>query len=279
MTKTWSYAFANSKLRKVSRQKNHKDNSNLLEYPNNVTIKNLFTYFIFTPPIQYQPCLHSKINPNWIAIIKYAVKQFLVLYVTLFIGIQYLYPELQTLRGTENGWIHDLRCGTNIALPVAICWIFYCYISTYRVYLPAYAEFTGMKNTVFSTDWWNSEDLNVFWRKWNIPVHECLKFNVVVPLMKNGYSKMFSIFVAYILAGILHEYLNSLPLGVYNGMHMFFTLLEIPAGYITTYIGEKFGKRIGNLTLWAYLIIFHTIGTLFYGYKLRDMSVFLEAVN
>lgn len=88
--------------------------TDLHQYPDNVTIKNLLTYFIFTPPIQYQPCFTSEVKPKWKAIIKYLPKQFLVLYIVMVISTQFISTELRTLENKENQWINDLRCVANI---------------------------------------------------------------------------------------------------------------------------------------------------------------------
>lgn len=64
-----------------------------------------------------------------------------------------------------------------------------------------------MDSVSFEGKWWLTTNLNAFWRNWNLPVYNCLKYNVATPLRKSGYSLIVTNIITYTVAGIIHEFL------------------------------------------------------------------------
>merc|ERR1719209_2488580 len=70
-----------------------------------------------------------------------------------------------------------------------------------------------------------------------------------------GYSKITSMMVVFSLSALLHEYLFSVPLRMFNIGAFLGMLSQIPLVYITKVIEKELGSRFGNMTVWASLII------------------------
>ncbi|KAF2895383.1 hypothetical protein ILUMI_27557, partial [Ignelater luminosus] len=230
----------------------------IVNYKKSVNIRNMINYFIFTPPMQYEIFSTQKRMIQWKTFMKLLVQLMFLYFMTAFILLQFILPEMLILKNEINDNIVLLGIVFRIMLAANLVWMVSMYLNVYETYLPAYAALCGLPQT-FCKDWWNSETLTVFWRRWNLPVHNCLKYNVALPLIRCGYSQSASNFIVFAVAGIIHEYLNTFPFGIYNGMAFVFTLLEIPAGYLNVCITKKFGNVYGNLFLWMYLIFTHCL--------------------
>lgn len=58
----------------------------------------------------------------------------------------------------------------------------------------------------FYKDWWNSPSLDIFWRKWNILVHEWLLRHIFITSMKAKASKQTATLLTFLISAILHEF-------------------------------------------------------------------------
>lgn len=61
----------------------------------------------------------------------------------------------------------------------------------------------------FYGDWWNANNINVFWSSWNMPVHMWAVRHVYKPITERGYSKVVAGIVVFLMSAFFHEYLVS----------------------------------------------------------------------
>lgn len=57
------------------------------------------------------------------------------------------------------------------------------------------------------SDWWNANNIAVFWSSWNLPVHVWAVRHVYIPMTTMGYSKSAASIVVFFISAFFHEYL------------------------------------------------------------------------
>lgn len=72
------------------------------------------------------------------------------------------------------------------------------------------AELIGYNsNQEFCSDWWNSEDLRVYWKKWNYPVYDWMLRSIYIPVQRMGLGDFGSQLSVFLVSGLLHDYVVS----------------------------------------------------------------------
>jgi diacylglycerol O-acyltransferase-1 len=96
-----------------------------------------------------------------------------------------------------------------------VVWLigFYAFFHSYMNVL---AELLRFGDREFYRDWWNAEDVNVFWQNWNIPVHKFCLRHIYKPLLAQGVTKMQASIVVFFISAFFHEYLVSIPLRMFR---------------------------------------------------------------
>ena len=108
-------------------------------------------------------------------------------------------------------------------------------------FLLQHTEVLKFADRNFYRDWWNATTIDVFWRSWNMPIHQWafkydflsthkyrfINFNfqkiylksrhLYMPLIEKGYSKTFSSVSVFLLSALFHEYLFGVSVRVFNG--------------------------------------------------------------
>ena len=78
------------------------------------------------------------------------------------------------------------------------------------------AEIMQFADRSFYFDWWNSRNVIVFWKTWNLPVHRWCVRHVFKPVASNTGSKLAASLVVFFLSAFLHEYVISIPLNIFK---------------------------------------------------------------
>lgn len=61
----------------------------------------------------------------------------------------------------------------------------------------------------FYSDWWNANNIDTFWRSWNMPVHRWCVRHVYLPIVELGYGKAAAVLVVFFISAFFHEFLVS----------------------------------------------------------------------
>ena len=118
----------------------------------------------------------------------------------------------------DNGQYTELFYNIlKLAVPNTYMWlvVFYCLFHTY---LNLFAEGLGFADRNFYSDWWNSESLGEYWRKWNLPVHNFLFRHIYFPLLRRKVSRTVSMLIVFGVSAFFHEYIVGGALGIWNMM-------------------------------------------------------------
>lgn len=153
----------------------------------------------------------------------------------------------------------------------------------FHSYLNVLAELLRFGYCEFYRDWWNAQDVQVFWKNWNIPVHAFCSRHIYKPLIAQGLSKLQASMIVFFVSAFFHEYLVSIPLRMFRiwaflGMFLqvkkmadttllitvnslIMLLLKIPFAFI---VRSYLHGNYGNMAVWLSLIIGQPIAIMMY---------------
>ncbi|KAI8427898.1 hypothetical protein MSG28_002247 [Choristoneura fumiferana] len=95
--------------------------------------------------------------------------------------------------------------------------------------------------------WWNANNIGVFWRTWNLPVHKWAVRHVYIPITELGYSKTTASAAVFLISALFHEYLVSVPLQMFRVWAFLGMMVQPPLSVISRFAEVKFGSRWGNI--------------------------------
>lgn len=96
----------------------------------------------------------------------------------------------------------------NFQVPNHLLWLCFFYLS-FHSFLNLMGELLQFADRKFYGDWWNANNINVFWSSWNMPVHMWAVRHVYKPITERGYSKVVAGIVVFLMSAFFHEYLVS----------------------------------------------------------------------
>ncbi|SPO01138.1 related to diacylglycerol acyltransferase [Cephalotrichum gorgonifer] len=265
LLKTYSYALTNRDLRHAYLHPNTGALDSIPDlyaacpYPRNVTMSNII-YFWWAPTLIYQPVYPRTPRIRWVFVAKRVAEAFFLAVFIWFIAAQYATPLLQnslikihTLEYTAI--LERLLKLSTISLVIWLAGFFAFFQST----LNALAEITRFGDRSFYDDWWNSENLGVYWRTWNKPVYKYFKRHVFTPLLARGWSPMLASTMVFFLSAVLHEILVGVPTHNIIGVAFLGMFLQLPLIKLTMPLGKSktaASKLVGNTIFWVSFTIF-----------------------
>lgn len=97
-----------------------------------------------------------------------------------------------------------------IQIPNHFVWLCFFYI-TFHSFLNLVGELLHFADRNFYCDWWNANNIDTFWRTWNMPVHRWCVRHVYIPVVDLGYSRTAASLIVFFISAFFHEYLVSEP--------------------------------------------------------------------
>ncbi len=123
--------------------------------------------------------------------------------------------------------------------------VFYCL-------LDLFAEVFGFADRHFYEDWWNSRDLNEFWRKWNSPVHEWFLRHVYAESVYTlKFSKKSATTLVFLVSAVLHEYFFTMAFSSTIPCFFIGMALQAPIMFINSALGISKFPRLSNILVWV----------------------------
>eukprot|EP00761_Pharyngomonas_kirbyi_P004356 gb/GECH01004360.1/.p1 GENE.gb/GECH01004360.1/~~gb/GECH01004360.1/.p1 ORF type:complete len:198 (+),score=20.66 gb/GECH01004360.1/:1-594(+) len=151
-----------------------------------------------------------------------------------------------------------------MSIPWFIVWLLASY-AVFHCYLNAVAEVTRYRDRLWYKDWWNAESFDVFWRKWNMPVHEWMLKHVYFSGLQHNLSKPAAVWTTFIISAVMHEMVMSLVFRTIRPWFFLGMASQIPFLFLSRYFQHT--KRVGNVLMW---------GALFTGQPLLLLLYFRE---
>ena len=134
---------------------------------------------------------------------------------------------------------HDDDTEQYLQIPNHLLWLILFYLIFHSL-LNFLGELFHFADRNFYLDWWNAQNSNVFWRKWNTPVHRwavrwvrihrtrlswrwisnssfyLIFRHVYLPMVDMGCNKWVASVGVFFISAFFHEFLVSVPLRTYR---------------------------------------------------------------
>jgi diacylglycerol O-acyltransferase-1 len=223
-------------------------------YPQNLTLKHTL-YFLASPTLVYETSYPRTARVR-VRRVLYLLCQCIGLLALEFAFIQqYIQPlamnAIQPIRaGNIPSMVERLL---KLAIPNIGVWLGGFYL-IFHVILNLIAEVTRFGDRLFYMAWWNSPNLEVFWRTWNMPVHHWVKYSIYFPLTKSGYSRTSVAFFSFFVSAVLHEVVISVPFRNVKLWAFFGMLAQAPLIFLSKALFPK-SSDLGNSFVWGSLLL------------------------
>ncbi|XP_037640377.1 diacylglycerol O-acyltransferase 1b [Sebastes umbrosus] len=261
----WCRELSTIKAKKLARsmscpEAQHKGDSKVC-YPGNLTIRDMY-YFVFAPTLCYE--LNFPRSPN--IRMSFLLRRLfeMLFFIQLLVGLtqQWMIPVIQSsMKPLED---MDLSRMTErllrLAVPNHLLWLMFFY-GFFHSSMNFTAELLRFGDRQFYNDWWNSETVTYFWQNWNIPVHKWCLRHFYKPLLRRGFSKIVSQSAVFFLSAFFHEYLVSIPLGMFRLWAFMGMMAQLPLAW---FVGRFLRGDYGNAAVWISLIIGQPFAILMY---------------
>jgi len=160
-------------------------------------------------------------------------------------------------------WPLTLERVLKLSIPNHALWLAGFYLF-FHSFLNTAGELLQFADRDFYHDWWNSGNVEKFWQNWNLPVHKWCVRHMYKPVLHAGFSKFQASMIVFFSSAFFHEYLVSVPLKMFKPWAFIGMMGQVPLIILSKKLEAKFGYQLGNLTMWASLIIGHPLAIMVY---------------
>ncbi|XP_050308933.1 diacylglycerol O-acyltransferase 1 [Anthonomus grandis grandis] len=275
--KLWSYVQVNMWCRN-SRQKNSKGslrrqsvslsnlqrakdrseedlNGGLCQYPDNLSLRDLY-YFLFAPTLCYELNFARTERIRKRFLLKRIFEVLVGTQIILAVIQQWMIPSIKNSLVPFSNMDYTLATERllKLAIPNHLAWLIMFYI-LFHSWLNLFGELLQFADRDFYADWWNSSNIEVFWRTWNLPVHRWAVRHLYLPMIDIGYGRTCASVVVFFFSAFFHEYMVSVPLRTYKIWAFMGMMGQIPLSMISRFVEKRYGPRFGNIVVWSSIII------------------------
>ncbi|XP_064535216.1 diacylglycerol O-acyltransferase 1 [Drosophila montana] len=231
------------------------DITKLVQYPENLSYKDIL-YFLCAPTLCYELNFPRTSRVRKRFLLKRLLEVLIGVNVLMALFQQWIIPSVRnSLIPFSN---MDMALATErllkLALPNHLVWLCFFYL-LFHSFLNAIGEVLNFADRNFYCDWWNANNIDTFWRTWNMPVHRWCVRHLYIPVVQMGYSSRQASTIVFLFSAFFHEYLVSVPLQTYKIWAFLGMMGQIPLSAISRYIERRLGPRMGNIIVWASIIL------------------------
>ncbi|GAB0088106.1 O-acyltransferase [Sergentomyia squamirostris] len=261
-----AHAFIRSNAPKVLERKLKSNEDNKQAAPILPSFRT-FQYFLFCPTLVYRESYPRTKEIRW----KVAFFHFLDVFgVILFLSIIFeriLLPNFNQIGVSEIELSTLVLAIFNSMMPATIVLILVFYFLLHA-WLNGMAELLRFGDRMFYQDWWNSTSFSMFYRKWNVVVHDWLYTYIYKDLYDNVFCRNRAAATAavFVVSAIFHEII------LIFSFRFFYPVLFISfagMGTIFMSIGQRYPRVFGNILVWVLLFIGNGLN-----YSLYSMEIY-----
>ncbi|XP_043501150.1 sterol O-acyltransferase 1 [Polistes fuscatus] len=208
-----------------------------------------YLYFLFAPTLIYRDHYPRTRCIRWKFVLWHYLEVLLIIFYVAFIYERCFMPMYKK-HGTKPIKKEELLANIiNTSLPGILFFLcgFYCLL---HAWLNACAELLRFADRMFYKDWWNSSSYSVYYRTWNVVVHDWLYAYVykdVFEILTNQ-NRIIATSSVFVLSVLVHEYILYFVFKFFCPAILFmFGLVGFPLTFIT--------RKVGNTFLWFSLIL------------------------
>ncbi|XP_015177113.1 PREDICTED: diacylglycerol O-acyltransferase 1 isoform X2 [Polistes dominula] len=236
----------------------------LVQYPDNLNFGDLY-YYILAPTLCYELNFPRTQRIRKRFLIKRILEVVVGCQVIMSLFQQWMVPSVKnSLIPFSN---MDVAKASErllkLAIPNHLTWLCFFYI-IFHSFLNLMGELLHFADRNFYCDWWNSNNIDTFWRSWNMPVHRWAVRHLYIPIVEMGYSKYTASITVFFISAFFHEYLVSVPLKTFKIWAFLGMMGQIPLSWLSKVVEKNLGPRWGNIVVWSSLIIGQPLCILIY---------------
>ncbi|CAB3231036.1 unnamed protein product [Arctia plantaginis] len=236
----------------------------LTKYPDNLNLKDLF-YFMLAPTLCYELNFPRTGRIRKRFVIKRLLELIFGVNLVLALFQQWMIPSVKNSVETFSKMdpIRITERLLKLAVPNHLLWLCFFYL-TFHSFLNLMGELLQFADRNFYSDWWNANNINVFWSSWNMPVHMWAVRHVYKPITERGYTKVVAGIVVFLISAFFHEYLVSVPLQMFRIWAFLGMMAQPPLAVISRIAEKRLGPRYGNIMVWSSLILGQPLAIMMY---------------
>ncbi|XP_029159598.1 sterol O-acyltransferase 1-like [Nylanderia fulva] len=206
-----SYAFVRSVAPRFISYKPHSD----VPQPNGPGFSQ-YLYFLFAPTLIYRDKYPRNEQIRWMVVMKNFVEVGLVIFYLAFVIERLVGPNFEMFgkQPVESKWV--VKRSIEATIPGILFFISGNYLLLHS-WLNAWAEMLQFADRMFYKDWWNSTSYRMYYRTWNVVVHDWLytyiykdMYEIVMPR-----SKPMATLVVFLVSATFHEYILAFGFGFF----------------------------------------------------------------
>lgn len=288
--KLWSYAqtnhwcrrkqkgsFTKNRLRRQSlsapnskalHEENHEalleNEPPIVQYPENLNLKDL-VYFLCAPTLCYELNFPRTSRVRKRFLIKHILEFVLGVNLVMALFQQWMIPSVTNslVPFSQLDYIRIAERLLKLSVPNHLIWLCFFYLN-FHSFLNLMGELLHFADRTFYNDWWNANNIDTFWRTWNMPVHRWAVRHVYIPIIEHGYSRGIASLAVFLISALFHEYLVSVPLQTFKVWAFMGMMAQIPLSIISRFVEINLGPRWGNIIVWSSLILGQPLAIMMY---------------
>jgi diacylglycerol O-acyltransferase-1 len=233
------------------------DSSPDIEYPNNLYIADIY-YFVMVPSLCYELNFPRTERIRKRFLLKRILEFVFGLQLVIALVQQWIIPTVKNsiIPFSNMDVVKIQERLLKLAIPNHLIWLIWFYLF-FHSFMNILGEVLRFADREFYLDWWNSPDIDTFWRTWNSPVHRWAVRHLYIPVIKNTGSKFVATSTVFFFSAFFHEYLVSVPLRTFKVWAFCGMMAQLPLATVCKVIVGKNGERPrwGNVVVWASLIL------------------------
>lgn len=236
----------------------------LVHYPNNLHLKDLF-YFLLAPTLCYELNFPrtSRIRKRFL--IKRILEVVIGVHIVMGLFQQWMIPSVKNslIPFSNMDLTKTAERLLKLAIPNHLMWLCFFYL-TFHSFLNLMGELLHFSDRNFYSDWWNANNIDTFWRTWNMPVHKWCVRHLYIPVVDLGYTKVAASTIVFFFSAFFHEYLVSVPLKTFKIWAFMGMMAQIPLSFVSKFMEKQYGPRWGNMVVWASIILGQPLAIMMY---------------
>ncbi|XP_034244608.1 diacylglycerol O-acyltransferase 1 [Thrips palmi] len=226
-----------------------------VQYPDNLSLRDLY-YFILAPTLCYELNFPRSTRIRKRFLIKRLLEVLIGIQVMMSLFQQWIIPSVKNslIPFSNMEAAKAVERLLKLAIPNHLVWLCFFYL-TFHSWLNLMGELLHFADRNFYLDWWNSNNIDTFWRSWNMPVHRWAVRHLFIPLIEAGYTRVTATIAVFFISAFFHEFLVSVPLRTFKTWAFMGMMGQVPLSLISRWVEKRLGPRWGNMTVWASLIL------------------------
>ena len=206
------YAKAKSQLEHGHRSQLDPPEHILAKYPGNLTLANLY-YFMVSPTLCYDFNYPRTKCVKWGRVMHCMFELVVCIMVCATIINELFFPASTELKRAlhsttyEWTWLGAIDFTNNLLQISCYClavW-FIMWYAVNHTYLNIIGELTRFADRLFYGDWWNSRNMDYFWRTWCYPIHTWMIRHLLSLIRGFGVSEPVAHFCCFLFTAVVLE--------------------------------------------------------------------------